>query len=94
MVESGCAGTFPLLLMSLDSRVDMKMYTTYPYLTEIYRDRIYTSRYEENRIFETMLSEEVLFRFSGVRNDDFFVCNCTDTAIVKQALAEIGTMMK
>ena len=43
VVESGCAGTFPLLLMSLDSRTDLRMYTTYPYLTGIYAGRVYTA---------------------------------------------------
>lgn len=67
VVESGCSGTFPLLLMSMDSRVDMRMYTTYPYLTGIYGTRIFTSHYEESRMFETMTSQALLFRFSGIR---------------------------
>lgn len=67
VVEAGCSGTFPLLLMSMDSRVDMRMYTTYPYLTGIYGTRIFTSHYEESRMLETMTSQALLFRFSGIR---------------------------
>lgn len=92
VVESGCAGTFPLLLMSLDDRVDMRMYTAYPYLTGIFGVRIFTSRYEENRMFETMASQELYFRFSGIRNGMFYVQKCTDMSIENQALAEIKMM--
>ena len=53
--------------MSMDSRVDMRMYTTYPYLTGIYGTRIFTSHYEESRMLETMTSQALLFRFSGIR---------------------------
>lgn len=93
VVEAGCAGTFPLLLMSLDPRVDMRMYTTYPYLTDIYGTRIFTAHYEENRIFETMASQEFYFRFSGIKDGLFYVRKCMNTAIEKQALAEIKVML-
>lgn len=92
VVESGCAGTFPLLLACLDPRVDMRMYTTYPYLTEIYKERIFTTRYEENRMFETMVSQELYFLFSGMRDGRFYVRVCTDEETRRQALREICMM--
>lgn len=92
VVESGCAGTFPLLLAALDSRVDMRMYTTYPYLTGIYGGRIFTPRYEENRMAETMVSQELYFRFSGIRDGRFYVRECTDAEIRRQSLCEIKAM--
>lgn len=46
VIESGCSGTFPLLLMSLDDRIDFRMFTAYPYLLEIYGDKIYSDKYE------------------------------------------------
>lgn len=94
VVESGCAGTFPLLLMSLDARVDMRMYTAYPYLTGVYGARVFTARYEENRLFETMASQELYFRFSGVRNGLFYVRQCADAQVERQALAEIRRMQQ
>lgn len=94
VIESGCTGTFPLLLMSLDDRVDMRMYTTYPYLTDIFGTRIFTSRYEENRIFETMVSQELYFSFSGIRDGCFYVRKCTDEAIERQSLQEIAMMLR
>ena len=93
VVESGCAGTFPLLLMSLDDRVDLRMYTTYPYLTGVYRTRIFTPRYEENRLFETMASQAQYFRFSGLRDGRFYVRTCTDAAVGRQSLQELKQMI-
>lgn len=93
VVESGCCGTFPLLLMRLDSRADMRMYTTYPYLTDVYAGRVYTARYEENRLFETMASQEAYFRFAGLRNGQFYVRKCADAATERRALAEIRGML-
>ena len=94
VVESGCAGTFPLLLMSLDDRVELRMYTTYPYLTGIFGPRIFTSRYEENRLFETMASQELYFRFSEIRDGRFYVQKCAAPEIEWQALQEIRGMLK
>lgn len=93
IVESGCCGTFPLLLMSLDDRADIRMYTTYPYLSNLYASRVYTARYEENRLFETMVSQEAYFRYSGLRNGRFFVRKCTNPEIERQALSEIRAML-
>lgn len=92
VVESGCAGTFPLLLMSLDARADLRMYTAYPYLEEAFGARIFTGRYEENRLFETMASQELYFRFSAIRGGKFYVKTCTDASVKRQALAEIRAM--
>lgn len=92
VVESGCTGTFPLLLMSLDDRVDMRMYTSYPYLTGIFGGRIFTSRYEENRMFETLVSHELYFNFSKIQNGMFYVQTCMDETVEKQALKEIEMM--
>lgn len=93
VVESGCAGTFPLLLMSLDSRADLRMYTTYPYLTGIYAGRVYTGRYEENRLLEAMAAHARYLRFSGWRDGRFYVRTCTDAAVEAQALTEIRAML-
>ena len=93
VVESGCAGTFPLLLMSLDDRVEPRMYTTYPYLTDIYQSRIFTSRYEENRTFETLASQALFYRFSRLENGRFYVQRCTNAEIKRQSLEEIQHML-
>lgn len=89
VVESGCSGTFPMLLMSLDDRVDMRMYTTYPYLFEVYGDKIYSSKYEENRLFETLYSQDLYFQFSDLRDGHFFIRKCENKEVEKNAFAEI-----
>ena len=94
VVESGCSGTFPMLLMSLDDRVDLRMYTTYPYLLEIYGDKIYSSKYENSRLFETLYSQDLYFRFSDLRDGKFFVEKCNNTEIEKHAITEIKTILK
>ena len=94
VVESGCAGTFPLLLMALDERVELRMYSTYPYLNSIFGSRVFTSRYEENRMFETMASQDAYFRFSEMRDGQFYVQKCADAEIERRALREIRGMLK
>lgn len=94
VVESGCSGTFPMLLMSLDDRVDLRMFTTYPYLLKIYSDKIYSSKYEECRLFETLYSQDLYFRFSDLKDDKFFVEKCDNKEIEKHAITEIKTILK
>ena len=89
VVESGCSGTFPLLLKSLDDRVDFRMYTTYPYLLNIYGDRIYSNKYEENRLFETLCSQDSYFQFSSLKDNSFYVTKCLNEEIKKKAFAEV-----
>ena len=94
VVESGCSGTFPMLLKSLDDRVDFRMYTTYPYLLKIYGDRIYTSKYECARFFETFYSQDLYFRFSDFRDGKFYVQKCEHREIERRAVAEIKGMLQ
>lgn len=94
VIESGCSGTFPMLLKSLDARVDVRMYTTYPYLLEIYGDKIYSPKYEENRLFETLYSQDLYFQFSDFRDGNFFVRRCQNRYVKEKSLAEIKTVLK
>lgn len=41
IIESGYIGTIPLLLSSLDDRVDFRLFTTIPYFYEIYKDNFF-----------------------------------------------------
>lgn len=92
-VESGCSGTFPMLLKSLDSRVDIRMYTTYPYLLEIYGDKIYSPKYEENRLFETLYAQDLYFQFSDLRDGHFYIRKCRNKDVERKAFAEIKAAM-
>lgn len=88
-VESGCYGTFPLLLCILDDRVDFKMFTTVPYLLNIYGDRIYTKEYEKNRLFETLYSQDKLFKFDSYLGNKYYVLINDSDELNNKALAEI-----
>ncbi len=94
VVESGCSGTFPMLLMSLDERVDFRMYTTYPYLLKIYGDKIYSSKYENCRLFETLYSQDLYFRFADLKDGEFFVEKCNNKEIEKYAFAETKAILQ
>ncbi len=94
VVESGCSGTFPMLLRSLDERADLRMYTTYPYLLKIYGKKIYSTKYENSRRFETLYSQDLYFRFSDLRDGKFFVEKCRNKEIEKLAVAEIKTFLQ
>ena len=93
VVESGCSGNFPMLLKNLDNRIDVRMYTTYPYLLDIYGDRIYMPKYEEIRLFETLYSQDLYFRFFDLIGGRFFVSKCTNKEIEKIAVAEIKMIL-
>lgn len=94
VIESGCSGTFPMLLKSLDDRVDVRMYTTYPYLLNAYGDRIYSSKYEENRLFETLYSQDLYFQFAALREGHFYIRQCRNTEVVNRTYAEIKTILE
>ena len=93
VVESGCYGTFPLLLCILDDRVDFKMFTTVPYLFNIYGDRIYTKEYEKNRLFETLYSQDKLFKFDSYLDNKYYVLISDNEELNNNALAEIRKIL-
>lgn len=93
VIESGCSGTFPMLLKSLDERVDIRMYTTYPYLLEAYGARIYSAKYEENRLFEALFSQDMYLRFSAWRENRFYVRICDNEEIRSRSCEETKTIL-
>lgn len=92
VVESGCAGTFPLLLRCLDERVEMRMYTTYPYLLKVYGQRVYTERYEQARRFETLAAQGSYLQLAAWRGERFYVRRNTLAEVRARALGEIKVM--
>ncbi len=93
VIESGCSGTFPMLLKCLDERVDVRMYTTYPYLLTVYGDRIYSPKYEENRLFETLYSQDLFFQFSVLRDNRFYVRKCHNEEVKVNSYAEVKSIL-
>lgn len=89
VIESGCYGTFPMLLSVLDERVEFKMYTTVPYLSEVYKDHIYTKAYENIRLFETITCQDRLFQLSSVRGNGFYVKVNGEKMVLEEAVQEV-----
>lgn len=94
VIESGCYGTFPMLLMSLDERVDIRMYTTLPYLFKAYEGKVYTHKYENNRLFETIYSQDLLFQYSRYDNKLFYIKQACSKDVEEKAYEEINTIIK
>ncbi len=89
VIESGCNGTFPMLLAALDNRVDFRMFTTVPYMRNVYEGKVYTNAYEKNRLFETLACQDLLFQYSGFQNNRFYISECTDENVLKRSFAEL-----
>jgi len=93
VVESGCYGTFPLLLCALDERVDVRMFTAIPMLFDTYGDKLFTRAYEKNRAFETLASQDMLMQYAGFDGGRFFVKMCIDGEIIEKSNHEISEML-
>lgn len=89
VVESGCYGTFPVMLACMDERVDIRMFTAVPYLWDLYENHIYTKAYEKNRDFETLYSQDVLLKLADFRDEKFFVTVNDNKEVYQKALGEI-----
>ncbi len=92
VIESGYCGTVPLTLAALDNRVDFRLYTTAPFLYEIYREKIFCRRYEQIRSFETLYAQDILMKFSSFRNGRFYVKTAADGEIWERAAGEVAAL--
>lgn len=90
VVESGCYGTFPMLLACFDPRVEIRMYTAVPYLADVYSDRLFTRAYEKVRLFETLYSQDMYFRYADFKDNRFFVEKCNDKGSKKKPWKKFG----
>ena len=93
VIESGCYGTFPMLLSCFDVRVDFRMFTAVPYLTDVYSERLLTRAYEKVRLFETLYSQDLYIQFADFVNNRFFVKKCDDRVVEDKAMEEIRQML-
>lgn len=92
IVESGYIGTIPILLCSLDDRVDFRLFTTIPYFYKVYKNKFFTYEFQKIRLFETIQCQDALFKISSVNDNGIArVCEITDNPVKKYALAELRT---
>lgn len=89
VVESGYAGTIPMMLKALDERVSFKLYTTAPFLNETYKNLLFCRRYEDIRKFETVYSQDLLIRYSSFHNGGFYVNLSEEDVVLNNSLGEI-----
>ena len=92
VIESGYCGTIPLTLAALDDRVDFRLYTTAPFLYEIYQEKIFCRRYEQIRSFENLYAQDALMKFSSFRNGRFYVRTAADDRIWAKAAEEAAVL--
>ena len=94
VVESGYMGTIPMMLKTLDDRVDFRLFTTAPFLYETYQDKIFCRKYEEIRDFETVYSQDILLRYSSYHDGKFYVNLSSDESVKEKSFAEIKEFMR
>jgi len=95
IVESGTHGTMPLLLKAVDERVNsIKLYTTLPCLYNSWENVYYTKHYEKLRFFETLRCQDLLFTFSSIKDDTFYVKEVADHMIKREAFEELSHWKK
>ena len=93
VIESGYCGTVPLTLAALDDRVDFRLYTTAPFLYDVYREKIFCQRYENIRSFELLYAQDALMKFSSFRNGRFYVKTAAGKEIWEKAVNEYSAIL-
>lgn len=93
VVETGYCGTVPMLLASLDDRVDFRLYTTAPFLYEVYRDKIFCRKYENIRLFETLYSQDILMKYASFTHGKFYVRLALEANVRDNAIKEIYSLI-
>ncbi|MCH4228640.1 MAG: hypothetical protein LKF75_02930 [Bacilli bacterium] len=64
VVESGYIGTMPLALKAIDGRVDFLLFTTVPYLYDVYQGKYFSEEFYKLREFETLHCTDALFQIA------------------------------
>lgn len=90
VVESGFQGTIPLLLRAADLRAsDFAMYTTLPWLGEIYKETVFRQNYHYLREMETLAAHDSLFEFDSVKDGRIFIREYRNETVRAMAFHEI-----
>ncbi|MCL2662274.1 MAG: hypothetical protein FWE83_02965 [Oscillospiraceae bacterium] len=91
VVETGVHGTMPLLLRVFDNRIKhIMLYTTLPWFYSAWGQSLYTRNYEELRLFETLNCQDLMFSFSSLKDDGFYIKEIDDNTIFNESLAELN----
>ena len=90
IVESGIMGTMPLILKSVDPRVDFVLFGTTPPFYHIYGERVFTRDMNKLTKLEQSVSQNELFVFSSVRKGEIYVKQTSDIERQKASIDEIN----
>ena len=98
IIECGRYGTIPLILKCLDDRVDFKLFATGPEMYKLYKNIAYTKRGQHLPIsrlvdIERLTSQNEMFIFSSIKNDNVMVKVTTDKKLLKLSYDEIATAL-
>ncbi len=94
IIESGCIGTIPVLLSSIDNRIDFKLFSTIPYFYDVYNGKFFTDAFQKMRLFETIQCQDTLFKLSSIDGKNINVCETENDSIKKFAFSELATWNK
>jgi hypothetical protein len=61
-----------------------------PWFYDAWNQSFFSKHYENLRIFETLLCQEVLFQFSSIKNNVFYVQEIENNDIKEKSIQEIG----
>ncbi len=92
LLETGLNGTFPLWVLTLTrNQGDFLLYTTAPWLYNIYQDIIFRKNYNYLRDLETIVIHDQLFQFDTYQTGRVSIRENRQTAIRQLALYELNT---
>ncbi len=93
VVESGIMGTMPLILKSIDDRVDFVLFGTSPPFYQLYKDRIFTRDIAKLVSLEQSISQNELFVFSSVKDNKIYIKQTLDTSRLQESKQEIANTL-
>lgn len=95
IIESGLHGTIPLWILSqCDNPGKFVLYTTAPWLYEVYDASIFHRNYNYLRDMETTVAQNFLFQFRAIEQQRVLVDKTGDPHIEKLALYELHHFRK
>ena len=90
MIESGLHGSVPMwVLNQCENKGTFLLYTTAPWLREVYRDNTFHQNYNYLRDMETSVAQNDLFQFRSIENQRILVNKTSQPHIEKLALYEL-----
>ena len=95
MIESGLQGSMPLWVLSqCENQGKFLLYTTSPWLQEVYHDNTFHHNYNYLRDIETSVAQNFLFQFGYIENKCIFVNKTNQPKVEKLALYELHYFRK